>query len=398
MAHSRALILEAPEIVQLSSWMAGFNRDLPTRVLNAISAGRGTVLISSSGPVSAGLQMAVIDCLHAADIVTVRLTAPIGTLAALEAAICEALPLAGSVGQPLVVLIENAHGLTGKELRCLDTLTTLRRTGQKVLHAVLIATPAVLPVLREAGLQGVWDDATAHIRLVSELAACLREAVAPVAPVGQKTWLPPPQLPPISGPRTPRWHITAWHRRRALGTTLGGLILAGYAGAWAFLAPVPAPPSPARTSVTEAETQPLPSLAIAPQLVLKPVFMAAPTRAAKAAPVSSPATGLLPLHVTLFYRNGDPAAAIRAKRLLSQLRREGVLADGPSPRSGFASSLSYVFSQDRAAAVELARQLGFAAPRLSGSGTDALARPGEISIFVGSRDRKDAEAQSKGST
>ncbi len=398
MPSDPTLILEAPEIVQLSSWMAAFNRDLPTRVMTAISAGRGIVLVSSAGGVAPELQAVIAARLKAADLASLRLTAPLGALAALHAAIGEALPLSTSAGQPLIVLIDKAEALSVEVLRRLQALVGLRRAGQPVLHALLIATPALLPLLRQAGLGDLWEDATAHIRLVPELAACLPEPFAKTTPAARiETWLPPPDLPPVLAPQ-PAGTVRSALRWGLLAA--GGLALTGYAAAWVFQAPAVPVAAPVRTIVTDAQTWQAIHPVMLPRLVMAPVSLPARIGTAALSPSAASDVGMAPLHVTIRYRRGDPAAATRAALLLSHLRQQGLLADGPLPASGAASRVGYGFVQDGAAAVDLANRLGLGAPHLSAPdprGAD-LARPGGISIFIGARDPASVAKQAKGST
>ena len=420
MTSDRTLTLEAPEIIELSSWMAGFNRDLPTRVMTAISAGRGIVLVSSPGGVAPELQAVIVSRLQAADLVSLSLTAPLGSLAALRTTISQALPGSDAAGQPLVILIDKAEALSAEMLGRLRALVALRRKGQPALHVLLIAPPSVRPLLHQSGLDDLWDDATAHIRLVPELAACLPDSISRSAPPARPgTWLPPPKLPPVSPSRLLR--PTA---PRLASLAMAGFALAGYA---AFFHQSSS--EPARTIVADARTwhvdRPAPALPLAMSpATVPPVSMPASTAPARSAPVapspdvaspsvaspsaaspsaaspSAASLGGMPLHVTVRYQRGSPAAAARAALLLSQLRRQGILADGPSPALGKVSHLGYGFAQDGAAAADLARRLKLAAPRLSqpGPGDASLSRPGEISIFIGASGHVGRVLQAKVST
>ena len=379
MPSGRTITLDDPEIAQLSTWMAAFNRDLPTRVLTAISAGRDMVLVSSPGGVAAELRESVTTRLRAADLVALRLTAPLAAVAALHDALRDALPSSEATGQPLILMIENAEALSAALLARLRALAALRHAGQPVLHVLLIATPSVLPLLHRSGLAALWDDATAHIRLVPGLAACLPAAAGNAAPARPGTWLPPPLLSPqglAARGRPGSSPIT----RSGVVVAIGFVALAGYAAAWSLLAPTSsfrpdaAPIVDTEPVVSEAEIWPETARPPASPLALPAALAAAPVSPAAAA------AGTMPLHVTVTYSRGDMAAAARARDILARLRKAGFLADGPiAGGRGAGSRVFYGFPQDGLAAAGLARNLRLSAPRQD----DTLARPGEISVFVG---------------
>ncbi len=378
------LTLEMPEVARLSSWMATFNRDVPARVLTAISAGRGLVLLSGIGAPTAELRTSLVARLGAADIPTLRLRAPLGSLDDLREPIRAAMPHPVRSGQPLIVMIEDADRLTPGILRRLRALAALQYEGQPVLHVLLIATPAVLPLLQEAGLDAVWDDATAHIRMVADLIACLPATVTPAGPPPRPgTWLPPPGPAPTSRRRAARRAA-----RLPWAATVTSLTLVSFAAAWSLLTPRTAPPirtdGIVEQSVESRSLPRLPAPSAAPRLALVPLSFS-----------PAPNVGDVPLHVTVRYAYGERRPAAEAARLVSQLRRRGLLVDDPLAVRGRARpSLSYDFAQDRDAAAALARSLQLGAPQLRSPLADGnlLARPGEISIFIGPRHRAAMQA------
>ncbi|WP_428390399.1 hypothetical protein [Lichenicoccus sp.] len=389
-----AFALDAPEIIRLSSWMAAFNRDVPARVLAAVAVGHGFVLVSSPGGVASTLRRAIVQRLKAADFVTLERLAPLRSLSALHDSIRDAMQ--GGAGRSVVLLIDKAEALDVAMLRRLLALAALSRAGEPVLHILLLAEPAMQSLLREAGRGALWDDAAAHFRLVPELAACLPEHAAKPAPrpfdprqgggpqglARPGTWLPPPRL--ISPPdritkRAPTRATAAW--------AACAIAVASLTYAWSVIAPapkivpaptLPRPIAPATTmSAAPAPAAPPVAPTVAP-LTPKPP----PSKPSPSPPHAVPIGGDVALHVTVRYRRGDMQAAATATRILSRLRKAGILAAGPLPSTDSRPAVSFGFAQDQAAAAALAKNLHFSSPQPARGST--LNRPGEIGVFVGS--------------
>ena len=384
-----ALALDAPEIIRLSSWMAAFNRDVPARVLAALAVGHGLVLVSSPGGVASSLRGAIVQRLKAADLVTLERLAPLRSLSALHDSIRDAMR--SGAGQSVVVLIDKAEALDVAMMRRLLALAALKRAGEPVLHVLLLADPGLQALLRAAGGEALWGDPAAHFRLVPELAACLPEPAAEAAlrPFDPRqvvarpgTWLPPPRLisPPgrITG-RAPARAMAAW--------AVCAIAVAGLTYAWSVIAPAPkivpavSPPRPTAPAIT-IPAAPAPA---APP-VAAPSPKPPPRKPSPSQPHATPIGGDIALHVTVRYRLGDMQAEAAATRILSRLRKAGVLAAGPLPSGGGRPAVSYGFAQDQAAAAELAEDLHLPAPQPARG--SILTRPGEIGVFFGSSDRQ----------
>ena len=494
------------------TWTPVFDQHVPARVVSAVSFMDGFVVLSGESGIDPAIADAVAGRMREAGFEVATVSAPLSDPSVLYAAIHDGLIAKPVPERPLVVIVEHAEGLSAQTVHRLVALAKLRHADRSVLRVLLTGTPALWPVLRDAGLGDLEHDAAAHVRLMPDLIRNLPEppqaadeyphepepfgfdeAVAGPTPHDHVVPRPVavdtatcPQVPPLR----PGQRRTAF---MVAGLTLAGIGLAGGAAIWtlrpgrqatalsvvqppAALLSSPASPSqlaipsssPAAPSSsaderlarlldrqdrefaagsrvpvgdlveTQREIQEiLPQVssnalrALAARLNMTAARLdgtaipeparpaAAPEDASRmtqadpspampaarppspdaSAPGATPRIGGPvdappapgPVHVTLHYSRGNGAAAARAMRIRTLLHDRGILVDGPvaSGQVIERSSLAYYFTQDQAAALDLAQHLSPRAPpvrKLPPPEGLSLPRPGEISISIGSGD------------
>src|ERR1700709_2161658 len=136
---------------------AVLHRDIPARILFALSSGDGFVVLSGEETVAAEQLPVVISRLHEAGLKTILITAPLPRLAVLDEALRGAMT--PDLIRPFVVIIERAEKLAAGTLERLIALSELRQAGRPVLRFLLSGTPALWTVLRETGLGDLEGDA-----------------------------------------------------------------------------------------------------------------------------------------------------------------------------------------------------------------------------------------------
>ena len=473
------------------SWTPAFDQHVPARVVSAVSFTDGFVVLSGESGVDPAIAAAVVGRMREAGFEVATVTAPLSDRSMLYAAIRDAL-LAKSVPErPLVVIVEHAEGLSAEAVRRLVALDEVRHADRPVLRVLLTGTPALWPILRDAGLGDLEHDAAAHVRLMPDLIRNLPEpaqaadgylhepgtfgfdgAIPDQMPRGQGF---PPRMAVGAVARLELPSLRLGTRRSGgraavmmAGLTLAGIGLAGGAALWTVrpdrqatavpvmppaAAPLPSPDErlahlldrqdqefaaghplpggdldetqrqidellpqvsgnalhalatrlrPAATGLADVAIPRLASPTAAPQggitkadpppsvpaaIPSSPDASASGGMPQVGGPVESPAPG--PMHVTLQYSRGDRAAAARAMQIRMLLHDRGIPVDGPLAVGQVIerSSLAYYFTQDQAAALDLAQHLSPRAPqvrKLPPPGGLSLPRPGEISISIGS--------------
>lgn len=165
------MVTSTPEVAR-SSGITAFDQHIPARILSAVSSGDDFVVLSGENGVAAEIADAAIVRLHDAGFDTVAATAPLPRLSVLHDAIRDSMTTRKSE-RPLVVIVACAEKLSLQTMRRLITLGRLRQAERPVLRFLLTGTPALWPVLRDAGLGSLEDDAAAHFRLMPDSIRCL---------------------------------------------------------------------------------------------------------------------------------------------------------------------------------------------------------------------------------
>ncbi|WP_428374494.1 hypothetical protein [Lichenicoccus sp.] len=259
--------------------------DVPGRALGSIQAGHAFTVVTGAQGIAGDLVMATVDRLHAAQIETTTIEAPLPSLAALTRAISTALSVVVDTERPLVVIVRQADALKPDAMLRLPALAGLQRGGRPVLCFLLLGKPALWSGLATIGLGALEQDDAAHIRLAPS-AMFQPDVLHPEPPPPRRPFpqAPSPQAPspeapapraafphaPASQPTAPA--VRPRRPRRARVVIPAGIAIGGAAVLAALFATHRAPPAvPMSARLTPPVAAPIPSLPAAPAAPLRPL-------------------------------------------------------------------------------------------------------------------------------
>ena len=196
------LVTGDPEPASLT-WTPGFDQHVPARVVSAVSFMDGFVVLSGESGIDPAIAAAVVTRMREAGFEVATVTAP-SDLSLLYAAIRDALIAKPASERPLVVIVEHAEGLSAQTVHRLVALGKVRHADRPVLRVLLTGSPALWPILRDAGLGDLEHDAAAHVRLMPDLIRNLPES--PQVAAGYPHAPEPFGLDSAIGVPTPRDH------------------------------------------------------------------------------------------------------------------------------------------------------------------------------------------------